>query len=109
MIAFAERLGRRTVDGVAEMGRAAVLFGESCFWIFAGGFRKQPVRIPSVFAQGMEIGIRAIPIVTVLSLTIGVMLGRVLGTVVGKRAEIVGGIVLIMVGSTILYEHLSAV
>ncbi len=39
---------------------------------------------------------------------IGVMLGRVLSTVVGKRAEIVGGVVLMIVGATILYEHLSA-
>ncbi len=74
MIAFAERLGRRTIDGISEMGRAAVLLGESLYWIFLGGLRKQPVRFPSVFAQGMEIGVRAIPIVTVLSLTIGIML-----------------------------------
>lgn len=51
----------------------------------------------------------AIGIATTVMVTLGVMLGRVLGTVVGKRAEIVGGIVLIMVGATILYEHLSAV
>ena len=40
--------------------------------------------------------------------TLGMMLGRVLGTVVGKRAEMVGGVVLMLVGATILYEHLSA-
>lgn len=51
----------------------------------------------------------AIGLATTTMVTIGVMLGRVLGTVVGKRAEIIGGIVLILVGSTILYEHLSAV
>jgi putative Mn2+ efflux pump MntP len=39
--------------------------------------------------------------------TTGVMLGRVLGTIVGKGAEIIGGLVLMLVGSTILYEHLS--
>lgn len=50
----------------------------------------------------------AIGIATMVMVTLGVMLGRVLGTVVGKRAEIVGGIVLMMVGATILYEHLSA-
>ena len=49
----------------------------------------------------------AIGIATTVMVTIGVMLGRVLGTVVGKRAEIVGGIVLILVGAAILYEHLS--
>ncbi|WP_196363165.1 manganese efflux pump, partial [Pseudomonas savastanoi] len=50
----------------------------------------------------------AIGLATTVMVTIGVMLGRVLGTMVGKRAEIVGGIVLIIVGATILYEHLSA-
>ena len=50
----------------------------------------------------------AIGLATMTMVTIGVMLGRVLGTVVGKRAEIVGGMVLMAVGATILYEHLSA-
>ncbi len=34
------------------------------------------------------------------------MLGRVLGALVGKRAEIVGGVILIVIGASILYEHL---
>jgi putative Mn2+ efflux pump MntP len=50
----------------------------------------------------------AIGVATTVMVTIGVMLGRVLGTVVGKRAEIIGGVVLMLVGATILYEHLSA-
>ncbi|PHX45143.1 hypothetical protein AO263_25055 [Pseudomonas sp. NZIPFR-PS5] len=50
----------------------------------------------------------AIGVATTVMVTLGVMLGRVLGTVVGKRAEIIGGIVLMLVGATILYEHLSA-
>jgi putative Mn2+ efflux pump MntP len=50
----------------------------------------------------------AIGLATMTMVTIGMMLGRVLGTVVGKRAEMVGGVVLMLVGATILYEHLSA-
>jgi putative Mn2+ efflux pump MntP len=50
----------------------------------------------------------AIGLATMTMVTLGVMLGRVMGTVVGKRAEIVGGVVLMLVGATILYEHLSA-
>lgn len=50
----------------------------------------------------------AIGVATTVMVTIGVMLGRVLGVVVGKRAEIIGGIVLMLVGAVILYEHLSA-
>ena len=49
----------------------------------------------------------AIGLATMTMVTIGVMLGRVLGTMFGKRAEIVGGVVLMIVGATILYEHLS--
>lgn len=50
----------------------------------------------------------AIALATMVMVTIGVMLGRVLGTMVGKRAEIVGGMVLMRVGGTILFEHLTA-
>ncbi len=50
----------------------------------------------------------AIGLATMTMVTLGVMLGRMLGTIVGKRAEIIGGVVLMIVGATILYEHLSA-
>ncbi|WP_426688525.1 manganese efflux pump MntP family protein [Rhodanobacter ginsengiterrae] len=40
--------------------------------------------------------------------TLGIMLGRVLGAMVGRRAEVIGGVILIGVGAAILYEHLSA-
>ncbi len=40
--------------------------------------------------------------------TLGIMLGRVLGAMVGKRAEVIGGVILIGVGAAILYEHISA-
>lgn len=38
--------------------------------------------------------------------TIGVMLGRVLGLMFGKRSEVIGGLVLIAIGSYILYQHI---
>ena len=50
----------------------------------------------------------AIGLTTFLMVTGGVMLGRVLGAVAGRRAEIVGGLLLIGIGSAILFEHLSA-
>ncbi|MFC5527046.1 manganese efflux pump MntP family protein [Rhodanobacter ginsengisoli] len=45
---------------------------------------------------------------TFVMVTLGIMLGRVLGAMVGKRAEVIGGIILIGVGAAIVYEHLSA-
>lgn len=51
----------------------------------------------------------AIGFATFTMVTIGVMLGRVLGLIVGKRSEIVGGFILIGIGSYILYEHLKVI
>lgn len=39
--------------------------------------------------------------------SIGVMAGRALGEMIGRRAEVVGGLVLIAVGATILHQHLA--
>jgi len=50
----------------------------------------------------------AIGLATTVMVTIGVLLGRMLGAAIGKKAEIIGGVVLVLVGATILYEHLSA-
>jgi len=51
----------------------------------------------------------AIGLTTFTLVTAGVMLGRVLGAVVGKRAELLGGAVLIGIGLAILVEHLGLV
>lgn len=48
----------------------------------------------------------AIGCATFMMVTIGIMLGRVLGAIVGRRAEMVGGLILITIGSLILYQHI---
>jgi manganese efflux pump family protein len=45
---------------------------------------------------------------TFCMVTLGIMLGRIMGTVIGKGAEIVGGLILIGVGSVILYGHFTS-
>ena len=49
----------------------------------------------------------AIGLATLLMVTAGVMLGRALGAIAGRRAELLGGLLLIGIGSMILFEHLS--
>ena len=90
-----EHLGRKCVDAVEEAGYLAALLVESLFWIICGVFYRQPVRIPSVFAQMMQVGIAAIPIVFVLSFAIGVMLaiqGIHTLKVFGAETQVVYGI-----------------
>lgn len=50
----------------------------------------------------------SIGVATTTMVTIGVLLGRRLGAVVGRNAERIGGVVLVLVGTTILIEHLGA-
>jgi putative Mn2+ efflux pump MntP len=51
----------------------------------------------------------AIGFSTFVMVTIGVMVGRGLGAIAGKRAELIGGLVLITIGSFILHEHIGKV
>ena len=57
----------------------------------------------------VHIGVVALVIglCTLVMVTAGIMLGRALGALAGKRAEIVGGMILLVIGAAILYEHLS--
>lgn len=58
----------------------------------------------------VNIGVIALVIglTTLVMVTLGFMLGRILGSLAGKRAEIIGGVMLIAIGAAILHEHLSA-
>jgi putative Mn2+ efflux pump MntP len=51
----------------------------------------------------------AIGFATFAMVTLGVMVGRLLGHIAGRWAEAVGGLLLIGIGSVILFEHLTAV
>lgn len=48
----------------------------------------------------------AIGLATMVMVTLGIMLGRVVGAMVGQRAEIVGGLILIGIGCAILANHM---
>jgi len=71
---FTETIGRNTISAVETFGHWGVLLGESLFWLVAGPKLKQPIRAGAVVLQMMEVGIRAIPIVVLLSASIGLVL-----------------------------------
>lgn len=74
MLRVTEGIGRGVVRGVEEVGFASTLFLESLYWAVLGPARRQPVRLPAIFTQMMQIGVEALPIATVLAATIGMML-----------------------------------
>lgn len=95
-----EALGRSVMEAVETIGHWGVLIGESIFWIVAGRRLNQRVRLNSVIHQMMEIGILAVPIVALLSATIGVMLaiqGIYTLKIFGAQSQVVLGIALSVV------------
>ncbi|UFH50760.1 manganese efflux pump MntP [Pseudomonas sp. KNUC1026] len=83
------------------------------FWLlavtaFATSIDALAVGVGLAFVEvNILVAAAAIGLATMLMVTLGTLLGRVIGAVAGKRAEIAGGVVLMLVGATILYEHLS--
>ena len=69
-----EALGRVTTKWVETLGFGATLVYQSIFWICWGGRRKQQVRLGPIISQMMEVGILALPIISLVSVTIGLML-----------------------------------
>ena len=69
-----EGVGKATVSFVESVGNGGVIIAESIYWILFGVRERQPVRIGAVIQQMMEIGVAAIPIIIMLTGTIGVML-----------------------------------
>jgi phospholipid/cholesterol/gamma-HCH transport system permease protein len=93
----AEDVGRRTARGLEALGFGATLVSESLYWLFLGRRRRQIVRAAPVFERMMEIGIRALPIVTMLAGTIGVMLalqGIYSLRAFGAEQQVTAGVVL---------------
>jgi len=69
-----ERTGRGTAQVLDTFGYAVSLFSQALYWIAMGRRRGQRIRIDSVFAEMMDVGVRAIPIVSLLTFTIGIVL-----------------------------------
>ncbi len=69
------RLGRGAVETVQSLGYAGALLGESLYYAAVGWRQGQPVRPRAVFEQMRQTGVDAIPIVALLSFTVGIMLG----------------------------------
>jgi len=99
-VRFFDRVGRSSVAGLEEMGRHGVLMAESLYWLVYGPGMSQPVRLGAVFAEMMEVGVRAIPIIAMMAAAIGAMLaiqGIYSLKVFGAEGQVVYGVAFSMV------------
>lgn len=92
-----ENFGRYLVRWIEELGYVVALLGESLYWLVLGHKRNQPVRISAVFNEARQIGVNAVPIITILCFAIGVMLaiqGIESLKTFGAEAQVILGIAL---------------
>ena len=69
-----ERVGRKFVAGIEDVGYCAALLSESVFWIVLGRWFKQRVRPDAVIVEMLNIGVRAIPVLAILAFANGAMM-----------------------------------
>ena len=106
------RMVRSGLQGAPELPLAKP--ERMAFWMVAATGLGTSIDAMAVGVGLAFVDVRIVPVAaaigatTFIMVTLGVMVGRVLGTVAGRRAEVVGGLLLIGIGATILYEHLSA-
>src|SRR5271169_6997880 len=71
---FLNTIGEATIDGMAYMGSLARLTGGVAKAVFVEPFRGHPLRWARAVHQAMSVGVEAIPIVSLISFFIGLIL-----------------------------------
>jgi phospholipid/cholesterol/gamma-HCH transport system permease protein len=71
---FVTRIGEGVIDGLAYVGSLALLGGRAAYYGFVGPFQGKPLRFRSAASQAMEVGVRALPILSTITLFIGLIL-----------------------------------
>ena len=105
-------VGRMIVEGFrGDSDEACEAPHRHGFWLlvttaFATSLDAMAVGVGLAFLQvSIVTTALAIGCATFIMSTLGMMVGRFIGPLLGKRAEILGGIVLIGIGSEILWSH----
>src|ERR1700691_738876 len=71
---FIEEIGEATIGGMAYVGSLARLTGGAARAVFVEPFRGHPLRWARAIHQAMSVGVEAIPIVSLISFFVGLIL-----------------------------------
>lgn len=74
MIRFLGWLGRRTLTGLAHIGGATQLTFDTTYWTVVAPFQGKGLRWREAFRQMVLIGVRAIPIIFLIHILVGVIM-----------------------------------
>src|ERR1700735_3156036 len=70
---FFAQIGRVAINSLAYLGAIAYLTAHAAYCVFIGPFQKRPVRWKRVINQAAEVGVRALPILSLITFFIGLI------------------------------------
>src|SRR5271166_531342 len=71
---FVAQIGGSVMNSLAYVGSLASLGGQAAYYTFVGPFRGKPLRVQRAVSQAMDVGIRALPILSLITFFIGLIL-----------------------------------
>ena len=74
MLQLVSQIGASVTDGLSYVGSLALLGGRAAYYGLVGPFKGKPLRAQRAFSQAMEIGVRALPVLSLVTFFIGLIL-----------------------------------
>ncbi len=71
---FLSQVGEAATGSLSYVGALALLAGRSGYITLVGPFRGKPIRFRATISQAMEVGVRALPILSLITFFIGLIL-----------------------------------
>jgi phospholipid/cholesterol/gamma-HCH transport system permease protein len=68
------QIGGSIIDGLAYLGSLASLGSRAAYFTFVAPFRGRPLRLRQAISQAMQVGVRALPILSLITFFIGLIL-----------------------------------
>src|SRR5713226_9733762 len=68
------RIGGSVINALSYLGSLASLGGRATYYTVAGPFQGKPVRLHRAVSQAMDVGVRALPILSLITFFIGLIL-----------------------------------
>src|SRR5216684_3254096 len=70
----ASQIGASVTNGLAYVGDLASLGGRAAYYTFVAPFHGKPLRLQRAISQAMDVGVRALPILSLITFFIGLIL-----------------------------------
>ena len=71
---FVSQIGGTVMNSLAYVGSLASLGGQAAYYTFVAPFQGKPLRLQRAVSQAMDVGVRALPILSLITFFIGLIL-----------------------------------